>query len=374
METMKKWTILFSLSLAMLLGGCSEPEKKAQAPFQIDRMNEKSDKLSELLTDVEYIPLETSDTCLLHEWAKILSVKGNIYVSSMNEIYKFDGKGAFIGKLSHIGQGPADYVKINDFEVVGRKGSMEIWIAHEKGISRYEDGQDFSFLGIISTSCSINAFTYLSDETIIVKTPEEYTFHLCDMKGTFRHGFLERDPANLSVSLLPFIEVDERKIYPIDQTDEAVVYNEQTDSLELFTYASGNIDKLLTRKDNQEYMERYGYLQQPGKIAETFTRIVTMRRQGDTSIVFLRSPKDEKMLIRHGNGNEWDAYTLHPQPSLENDLLPGLNVRFFISAFSCDSDDSFLFYTPATNLAGEEINGKIISEEDNPVLVKYHIQ
>lgn len=370
---MKKWMILFSLSLAMLLGGCSQSEKRAQTPFQIDRMNEKSGKLSELLTDVEYIPLETNDTCLLHEWAKILSIKGNIYVSSMNEIYKFDGKGAIIGKLSHIGQGPADYIRINDFEVVSREGNSEIWIAHEKGISRYKDGQGFSFLGIIPTPCAINAFTYISDKAIIVKTPEEYTFHLCDMKGTFRHAFLERDPANLSVSLLPFIEVDGRKMYPIDQTDEAVVYNEQTDSLELFTYASGNIDKLLTRKDNQEYMERYGYMDQSGKIAETFTRIVTVRRRGDTSIAFLRSPKDEKMLIHHGNGNEWDTYTLHPQPSLENDLLPGLNVRFFITAFSCYSDDSFLFYMPAINLAGEEINGKVINEEDNPVLVKYHL-
>lgn len=74
------------------LGSCSEPEKKQATPFQIDRMDEKSGKLSELLSEVEYIPLETSDSCLLDEWAKILSVRGNIYISSMNEIFKFDGK------------------------------------------------------------------------------------------------------------------------------------------------------------------------------------------------------------------------------------------------------------------------------------------
>lgn len=276
--------------------------------------------------------------------------------------------------MSHIGQGPADYARVNDFEVVAREGGIELWIVHDKGISRYRDGQNFAFLGLIPTSCAISAFAYLSDETIIAKTSEAYTFHLCDMKGTFRNAFLERDPANLSVSLLLFVEVDGRKMYIIDQTDEAVVYNGQTDSLELFKYASGSIDKLLTRQDNREYMERYGYLEQAAKVAENFTRIVTVHRRGDVSVAFLRSPGEEKMLVRHGDDSGWDAYTLHPQPSLENDLLPGLNLRFLITAFSCDSDDSFLFYMPAMNLAGAEVNGKVIDEEDNPVLVKYRIK
>ena len=110
------------------------------------------------------------------------------------------------------------------------------------------------------------------------------------------------------------------------------------------------------------------------KVGETFTRIVTVRRRGGASIAFLRSPKDEKILVSRNSGNEWDAYMIHPESSLENDLNPGLDVRFFITAFSCDSDDSFLFSVPAMSLAGMEINGRVIGEEDNAVLVKYRIK
>lgn len=370
---MKTWIMGCSMLLTMMWSACSSIEKEPQTLFHFEKMNEKSCKLSELLTDVEIIPLETNDSSLLDVQAKYLAIKGSIYASSMNEIFKFDGKGKFVGKLSRIGQGPGDYTSINDYEVVSRSGKLEIWIAHNRGISRYDE-KTLAYLDMIPTRSSIESFTYISDETIIVKTTEEYTFHLCNMEGTFRHAFLKKDLANLTVQLLPFIEMDGRKFYCIDQTDEAVVYNEQTDSLELLKYASGNIDKLLTRKDNQEYMERYGYLEQAGKVEETFTRLVTVRRHGDASIAFLRSPKDEKMLVRRGNGNEWDSYMLHPKASIESDLLPGMNVRFLVTAVSCDSDDSFICCVHAPSLAGTEINGKVIDEEDNPVIVKYRIR
>lgn len=357
----------------MILSACSVVEKESKTLFQFDKINDKSCKLSELLKDVEYIPLETNDSCLLGDLVKYLVCDGTVYASSNNEIFKFDVKGKFVGKLSKIGQGPADYVMINDFEVVSREGRLEIWIAHNKGISRYSE-DSFDFLGMIPTRCTILAFTYISDETIVLKTIEDYTFHLCNMEGVFRNAFLERDPANLSVSPLPFIEIDGRKLYPVDQTDEAVVYNERTDSLELLRYASGNIDNLLTRKNNQEYMEMYGFLDQPTKIAETFTRVVTVRRRDNASVAFLRSPNEEKMMVCRDGGNEWDSFLIHPESSIENDLLPGLNVRFFISAFSCDCDDSFLFSVPAMTLTGAEINGRIISEEDNPILIKYRIK
>ena len=234
--------------LTMMWSACSSVEKEPQTLFHFEKMNEKSCKMSELMTDVEIIPLETNDDCLLDAQAKYLAHKGSIYASSMNEIFKFDEKGKFIGKLSRIGQGPGDYQSINDYEVVSRKGKLEIWIAHNIGISRY-DAESFAYLGIIKTRSNIWSFTYISDETIIIKTADDYTFHLCNMEGTYRNAFLERDPANLSIMLLPFIEMDGRKFYCIEQTDEAVVYNEQTDSLELLKYASGNIDKLLTRKE-----------------------------------------------------------------------------------------------------------------------------
>ena len=96
--------------------------------------------------------------------------------------------------------------------------------------------------------------------------------------------------------------------------------------------------------------------------------------EGYTYATCYINPKDEKMLVRRGNGNEWESYMLHPKASIESDLLPGMNVRFLVTAVSCDSDDSFICCVHAPSLAGTEINGKVIDEEDNPVIVKYRIK
>ena len=145
---MKTWIMGCSMLLTMMWSACSSIEKEPHTLFHFEKMNEKSCKLSELLTDVEIIPLETNDSSLLDVQAKYLAIKGSIYASSMNEIFKFDGKGKFVGKLSRIGQGPGDYTSINDYEVVSRSGKLEIWIAHNRGISRYDE-KTFAYLRIV---------------------------------------------------------------------------------------------------------------------------------------------------------------------------------------------------------------------------------
>ena len=54
--------------------------------------------------------------------------------------------------------------------------------------------------------------------------------------------------------------------------------------------------------------------------------------------------------------------------------MEGLNVRYFLSMASCDSDNSFIMSVPAVMIAGSSVNGRIVDEEDNPIVIKYQLK
>lgn len=364
---MKK--LLIVLIHLFIIVSCTEKPPQRTSFFQVDKIKEKSCKLSELIHDVEYIVLETNDSCLLDGQNKYIVYDSVVYASTNKEILKFNKQGEFIGKLSRFGGGPEDYMAINDFEIIKRNGVTELLVGHQKGISRYS-AETCDYLGIIRTEQTPLQFKYLSDETIILSTPGKYSFWICDITGKCRNGFLANDPANLVHYLLQFIEVDNKLLYFLAGTEDGVTYNQSTDKLELVLHTSG-IDNILTRADNRHYMEEYGYLNQPQMIGKNFTQVISARKRDDVTLLFLRSPNEEKMLYRRGNTNTWDSYTIHPYSSIENDLLPGASLRFLITLVSCDADNSFVQCIPSSELEGKTIKGRCISGEDNPVIMLY---
>ena len=359
-------TVLF------FLVSCKEQTKNGNGLFQLNHVVETEADLSDLLDSVEYIALETTDESLLPGLSKLLCVKDNFYASAETEVMKFNSNGRFIGKLSMLGNGPQDYLSINDYDIVLRNNEEEIWIAHQRGISCYS-AEDFSFLRLIPLDISVLHFKYVSDGAIIIQTSGEYSFYLCNMEGVLRNEFLPNDPANLSHSMMQFVDSDNGIFCILAGTDEAVHYNEKQDCLELLRYIEG-VDNVLTRSDNKNYMDKYGYLQYSQKVAQDFVNVVTFRQKGGNSVFFLRSGNGERMLINRKGNNEWESYDIHPNPSIENDLLEGLNVRYFLTMASCDSDDSFIMSVPAPMIAGTSVNGKIVDAEDNPVIIKYQLK
>lgn len=361
--------IILYLIGVCLMTSCSEIETR-HAMFQLDDVTEKNGLMSELLSSVEYIPLETNDSCLLDELSKLLYSKDYIYASSNGEIMKFDKEGHFVGKLSRLGNASFEYASIVDYDVVYRDGKTEIWVAHSNGISRY-NSETFDFIELIKLSYPVTHLKYVSDETIVLQTASDHTFCLCDINGEIRNEFLEKDPANLSHGLLQFIPMSGDVYCILAGTDEAVRYNSDMETLEVVKHTAG-LESLLTRERNREYMDRYGYLNQPVETAKDFTSVVTFREKGGKTLLFLRGPENERLFVNNGHG--WGSYLIHPKSTLKNDLLPSVSSRFLLTLASCDGDDCFIQSIPASMLDGVEVNGKVIHGEDNPVIMKYQIK
>jgi hypothetical protein len=67
--------------------------------------------LSQVCNDIEFLPLETTDECLLDEELDITVTRTDILVYDLNKGYRFDRNGKFINSIGTRGQGPRELVK-----------------------------------------------------------------------------------------------------------------------------------------------------------------------------------------------------------------------------------------------------------------------
>ncbi len=77
-------------------------------------------KAEDLITDIQYIPLETNSNCLIGHIDKIAISDDRLYIldkDSSKKLFVFDLDGNFIGSIGEPGKGPQEYIKLIDFSI-----------------------------------------------------------------------------------------------------------------------------------------------------------------------------------------------------------------------------------------------------------------
>jgi hypothetical protein len=118
------------LSILVMIFFCSCSHKSTNdtsntdTVIEIDLLSEPGStvkKLSEIATNVEYIPLQTTESSLIARLVlKIVNVDNRIYIRNSGlggEILCFDIDGKFHFKLQNVGRGPGEYTSITDFDI-----------------------------------------------------------------------------------------------------------------------------------------------------------------------------------------------------------------------------------------------------------------
>jgi len=78
--------------------------------------NQREFNLSEIVNDVEYVKLETNDSCLLGDYCQAIVTPSHIICKQFRpseDILIFDRKGKFLNHVGRSGQGPGEYVGIS---------------------------------------------------------------------------------------------------------------------------------------------------------------------------------------------------------------------------------------------------------------------
>ncbi|MBN2755853.1 MAG: 6-bladed beta-propeller, partial [Bacteroidales bacterium] len=112
----KKALIIFSV---IILFNCNTSNgnfntKLIEIDIEEAIINDNSIKLSQITSKVDYVALETNDSCLLGSIEAIITQKYIIIISNMNNkgLYLFSLDGKFVKKIGKSGNGPGEYGNI----------------------------------------------------------------------------------------------------------------------------------------------------------------------------------------------------------------------------------------------------------------------
>ncbi|MDQ6527672.1 6-bladed beta-propeller [Flavobacterium sp. LHD-85] len=108
------YKVILLLSILTLSGCMPDAKKQNVSTISIDPKTVNQEAvLSELVSEVKVITLETTPECFIEYFSEILYIdKENIIYRSGNSILFFDGKGTYKDKINSVGKGPDEYVKI----------------------------------------------------------------------------------------------------------------------------------------------------------------------------------------------------------------------------------------------------------------------
>ena len=127
---------LLSICLSViLLSSCNKANEHSWPVLEIKHaLNDGKDVyLSEYASDIEYIPLETSQESMLPGSAVICCDKGRFYfwtvsIDGGKDIAVFDTCGKFINRIGKLGRGPGEYPNIYHLTMEDDKDSTNICV------------------------------------------------------------------------------------------------------------------------------------------------------------------------------------------------------------------------------------------------------
>jgi len=121
---------------------------------------------SKLLDDIEYIPLETKEECLIGKVEKMQCLNNTIYIldaKNTKKLFVFDLTGKYKFCIDNYGRGPEEYSSIMDFSVDKKTGNIYI-LDFPLKISEYDtSGLHVKDYPLPKTNIDIVKFMYADD-------------------------------------------------------------------------------------------------------------------------------------------------------------------------------------------------------------------
>ncbi|MCC8070221.1 MAG: 6-bladed beta-propeller [Bacteroidales bacterium] len=344
---MRSFKYLWGLALvSLLLASCGQgkdtQEEVLLPMISIDNVATTPTALKDVFLETRIIALETNDSSLIGgRQRKVIKSGERFYVRSSNDVVVFDLQGAYVGRLSHTGEGSGEYTQMLDFDVV--EDRSEIWVSADRGIYRYS-AATMDFIDLLELPYVATRFKYLPDyELIVMQTVDEEVYKVCQMDGEVVAAFLPQEEAISGLSPIAFQRVGEKIVSQLETSNTAISFTPSTLQFELEDIIPP-VEGLETLEINREYFQRYGYRVQAMKVTDEFIGISSFRQVDDKVLMVLRMPGG-KWCLNVASDADSHRYCYYPleEATLTTDLTPTADPRFINTLSACESPDSFLF-------------------------------
>lgn len=167
----------------------------------IDINNPLSISIDSLMTDIDTIQLEVSDSSLLGDVHLMHIMNDKLYIldSNNNAVFIFSCDGKLIRKIDRSGQGPLEYIRINSIEVDYQQKQLILSDSFSRRIFLFDEyGEllkvlNLEFIPDFIKSRNGEFLNFYSGAKLwyTSKEMENYNIHVLDSNGIFVSSFFE---------------------------------------------------------------------------------------------------------------------------------------------------------------------------------------
>jgi hypothetical protein len=393
---MKNLSILLTLIFVL---SCTQ-EKKLDNIVDLTSITEPNvTSLSELGSDVTYIPLETNASCLIKRIDKLIYnsesyILGSInefplpeagkpsFVASSTELYRFTQSGEFICQIGREGRAPSEYATIKDFTYNESNNTIDIfsgWKVNEFSLDGiWEKDITVGYDRVTSLGNTNNQFLGFINNTT---GQNEYSIVLIDANGQIINKFENKYKFNPTQGIF---HPSECIFYRYD----GILHCKELHSDTIFSYDNGIfIPKYILKQGEAKYTSELRGDEQ--YFFKNFDKIIIQKNSFESkNFLFYRydwKKRDNCFIKNKSNGTQ---YLIDNGTGMVNDLDNGPNfiiqntvivdgIEYLISwinAFELKAHvDSEAFKNPTPKYLKKkkklEKLANSLDENDNPVLM-----
>jgi hypothetical protein len=132
---------MFALILLSILLACCSNEKSSSI-VTLDVLTPDGSELtnlSEIATDIQYIPLETSPKTVMRFLNYLKATEDKYYFNTVLELLCFDKNGKFLYKLDSQGRGPEEYTFLTDYDILPEKRQIMVLASSSNKLLFYNE-------------------------------------------------------------------------------------------------------------------------------------------------------------------------------------------------------------------------------------------
>jgi len=371
---MKKKVIYLTV-VFLLLFSCTNsktPEYSFEdVPIIIDMEAVKKDTLK--IKYIKFIPLETTDDCLIGGYCKTMIKNNRIYLcdcSHANALFVFDMNGKYLFKIARMGQGPGEYIRIMDFDI-DKNGDIYLFDAgYGKRILVFDSTG--KYIRTIQLEYNLGNFCLIDEKMYLSKPFDSRRRFAClvtyDMNNKKTEIILDNKY---------LFELDDSNPFDFYHSPDSIIFYAPTFSKIIFSIDNEGIHPVIGVKNLKEtpkstieewlrednYMERMK-LRMQNKYFTDLSYIFENENYISFTFIndrnFLFYNKHTKVTFQIPFSSLWD--------SLGSSLIQGSTGESFFSVFTFDIE-----YKTHKKILESREELKNWHEEDNPVIVLFDL-